>query len=231
MKLDKSKENISAMFDDIADRYDFLNHTFTANLDKVWRRKIINYISLNKIKATQIIDLASGTGDMAVELLKLEPQKIYSFDISPKMLELQRKKISNEKVVIQLADSENMPVESGSIDIVTISFGIRNFESIEKSLKEIYRVLKPDGMLIVLEMFSLEKRNPLFEFYFTKIMPVFGRIISRSNTAYAYLHTSVMNFKTVKEFVEIASNNGFVLEYRKNNFRKFVYSVYLRKFI
>ena len=81
------------MFDDIAAKYDFLNHAFTANLDKLWRRKIINYISENKIKAERIIDLASGTGDMAVELLKLEPQKVFSFDISPNMLELQKKKI------------------------------------------------------------------------------------------------------------------------------------------
>lgn len=217
------------MFDDIAGKYDFLNHTFTANLDKVWRKKIINYIKENKIKASNIIDLASGTGDMAIELLKLEPKKIYSFDISPKMLDVQREKIQNEKVVIQLADSLNMPVESNSIDIVTIAFGIRNFESIEKSLKEIYRVLRPDGMLIVLEMFNFEKRNPLFEFYFTKIMPVFGKILSRSNIAYEYLHTSVMNFITVNEFIDMSSKNGYVIENRKNNFRKFVYTVYLRK--
>ncbi|MFA5011194.1 MAG: ubiquinone/menaquinone biosynthesis methyltransferase [Ignavibacteria bacterium] len=229
MQLDKSKENISAMFDDIAAKYDFLNHAFTANLDKSWRRKIISHISENKIKAERIIDLASGTGDMAIELLKLEPQKVLSFDISPNMLELQKKKIQNKKVEIQLADSENMPVDSGSIDIVTISFGIRNFENLEKSLKEIYRVLKHDGMLIVLEMFSLEKKNSIFKIYFTMIMPALGRIISRSNIAYSYLHTSVMNFKTVNEFIDIASKNGFVLKYKKNNFRKFVYSVYLRK--
>lgn len=229
MKIDKSKESISAMFDDIAENYDFLNHAFTANLDKRWRRKIVNYIAENNIKANHLIDLASGTGDMAMEFLRLNPQKIYSFDISSKMLEVQRKKISDKRVNIEIADSENIPVESGIIDIVSIAFGIRNFENIEKSLKEIYRVLRPDGMLIVLEMFSLEKINTFFEFYFTRIMPAIGKLISRNKTAYSYLHTSVLNFMTVREFIEIASKNGFVLEYQKNNFRKFVYSVYLRK--
>lgn len=229
MDIDKSKESISSMFDDIAERYDLLNHFFTANLDRVWRNKIINYISSNDIKAKDIVDLASGTGDMTKVLIKLEPDKIYSFDISPKMLDIQRDKILDERVQIEVADSENMPLKSGTIDILTIAFGVRNFESLEKSLKEINRVLRPNGRLIVLEMFKPEKRNPFFEFYFTKIMPRFGKIISRSNTAYTYLHTSVMNFKTVKEFIEMCIHNGFSLEYQKNNFQRFVYSVYLRK--
>jgi demethylmenaquinone methyltransferase/2-methoxy-6-polyprenyl-1,4-benzoquinol methylase len=229
MKLDKSRENISSMFDDIAVRYDFLNHFFTANLDRGWRKKIIKYISVNNIKSKIVLDLASGTGDMAIELLNLDPKKVYSFDISPKMLDIQRKKVSDERVAIEVADSEDMPVESGTVDIVTIAFGIRNFENLEKSLNEIYRVLRPDGLLIVLEMFNLEKRNRLFEFYFTQIMPILGKIISRSNIAYSYLHNSVMNFKTVKEFIDLSSKRGFVIEYHKNNFQKFVYSVYLRK--
>ena len=203
MKLDKSIGNISSMFDDISVRYDFLNHFFTANLDKGWRRKIVKYISANNIKSKVLIDLASGTGDMAMELLKLNPDLIYSYDISPKMLDVQRKKISDDRVKIEVADSENMPVGSGTVDIVTIAFGIRNFENLEKSLDEIYRVLRPDGLLIVLEMFSLEKRNRLFEFYFTRIMPILGKIVSRSSIAYSYLHNSVMNFKTVKELSQV----------------------------
>ncbi len=229
MKLDKSRQNISSMFDDIAVRYDFLNHFFTANLDKVWRRKIIKYITSNNIRSEVLLDLASGTGDMAVELLKLKPTNLYSFDISSKMLDIQRLKINDSNVTIEIAESENMPVESGSVDVVTIAFGIRNFESLEKSLNEVNRVLRPDGLLIVLEMFNLEKRNRLFEFYFTRIMPVLGKIISSSDTAYSYLHNSVLNFKTVKEFIELSSIHGFKLEYHKNNFQKFVYSVYLRK--
>ena len=229
MKLDKSRENISNMFDDIADRYDFLNHFFTANLDKSWRRKIVNFIASNNIRSEVLLDLASGTGDMAIELMKLKPAKLYSFDISPKMLDIQRAKINDSNVTIEVAESENMPVGSGTVDIVSIAFGVRNFESLEKSLDEIYRVLKPDGLLIVLEMFNLEKKNYLFGFYFTRIMPVLGKIFSRSSTAYSYLHNSVMNFKTVKEFIDLSVKHGFVHEFHKNNFQKFVYSVYLRK--
>ena len=230
MKLDKSRENISSMFDDIAVKYDFLNHFFTANLDKVWRRKIIKYIKSKAVKHEAIVDLASGTGDMAIELLKLNPGKIYAFDISPKMLDVLRKKNTDSRMVIETAESEKMPVENSSIDVVTIAFGIRNFENMEKSLKEINRVLKPGGMLVVLEMFNLEKRNRLFEFYFTRIMPKLGKLISRSQTAYSYLHTSVMNFKTVSEFIASAETHGYKLEHQKNNFQKFVYSVYFRKF-
>ena len=229
MKLDKSTQNISNMFDDIAVRYDFLNHFFTANLDKRWRRKIVKYITENNIRSEVIVDLASGTGDMAIELLDLNPKKVYALDISPKMLDVLRKKNNDNRMVIEVAESEKMPLENQSADIVTIAFGIRNFESMEKSLSEIYRVLRPDGLLIVLEMFNLEKRNRLFEFYFTRIMPILGKVISRSSTAYSYLHNSVMNFKTVKQFIELSAKHGFVHEYHKNNFQKFVYSVYLRK--
>ncbi len=229
MKLDKSRENISSMFDDIAGRYDFLNHFFTANLDKRWRKGIVKYIRSNNIKCDMLVDLASGTGDMAIELLNLTPLKIYALDISPKMLDMLKKKCDDVRIIIEVAESENMPLESSSVDIVTIGFGIRNFSNLNKSLDEIYRILRPDGLLIVLEMFNLEKRNILFEFYFTKIMPVLGKLISRSNTAYSYLHNSVMNFKTVNQFIDLASNHGFIHEYHKNNFQKFVYSVFLRK--
>lgn len=229
MKLDKSSENISSMFDEIAVRYDFLNHFFTANLDKRWRRKIVKYLSENNIKSDVLVDLASGTGDMAIELLNLNPKKVYALDISPKMLDILRTKCMDERLIIEVAESENMPVKNSTVDIVTIGFGIRNFESMEKSLDEIYRVLRPDGLLIVLEMFNFEKRNILFEFYFTRIMPILGRLISRSNTAYSYLHNSVLNFKTVNQFIDLSTKQGFVLEYHKNNFQKFVYSVYLRK--
>jgi demethylmenaquinone methyltransferase/2-methoxy-6-polyprenyl-1,4-benzoquinol methylase len=145
------------------------------------------------------------------------------------MLEILKKKTSHPKLTVQVADSENIPLESDSVDIVTIGFGIRNFENLEVSLDEIYRVLNKGGYLIVLEMFNIEKTNRLFEFYFTRIMPFTGKIISKNNSAYTYLHSSVMNFKTISEFTGIALKHGFSLEFRKNNFLNFVHSVYLRK--
>jgi len=229
MELNKSKEKIRGMFDEIAHRYDFLNHFFTLNLDKSWRKQIVKHIKTNNIKSDIIIDLASGTGDMLLELLKLNPGKAFAFDISPKMLEILEKKIRHPNLVARVTDSENIPLESESVDIVTIGFGVRNFENLDASLKEINRILKKDGFLIVLEMFNFEKRKRLFEFYFTRIMPALGKLISRSESAYSYLHSSVMNFKTVSEFSEIASGHGLSLEHRKNNFLNFVHTVYLRK--
>ena len=131
MELNKSKDNIGTMFDEIASRYDFLNHFFTANLDKRWRRQIIDYIRYKNFKSEVIIDLASGTGDMMFELQKLNPDKAYAFDISPKMLEILQKKIQHPSLVVRVTDSENMPVESETVDIVTIGFGIRNFENLQ----------------------------------------------------------------------------------------------------
>jgi len=229
IKLNKDIKNISEMFDDIAPKYDFLNHFFTANLDKRWRKKIIKTIENENYNKISVLDLASGTGDMTIELLKLNPEVVYSFDISEKMLEIQKQKIKNKNIIIAVADSENLPVESNSIDIVTIAFGVRNFENLDKSLKEINRVLKPNGVLIILEMFNLEKRNKLFEFYFTKIMPVLGKGISRSNFAYDYLHTSVLNFKTVTEFINLSSNYNFKNILKVNNFLNFVFTIYLQK--
>lgn len=229
MKLDKSKENIGGMFDEIAYRYDFLNHLFTANLDKRWRRQIVSFILSKKLKYDVIVDIASGTGDMLLELIKLNPEKAYAFDISHKMLEILEKKIINPKLTVKIADSENIPLDSESADIVTIGFGIRNFENLAESLNEINRILKKGGYLIVLEMFNFERRNRLFEYYFTRIMPLAGKIISKSDSAYSYLHSSVTNFKTVSEFSAIALKQGFSIEFRKNNFLNFVHTVYLRK--
>ena len=108
MKLDKSRQNISSMFDDIAGKYDFLNHIFTANLDKGWRRKIVKYISENNIRSEVIVDLASGTGDMAIELLELNPKKVYALDISPKMLDVLRKKNKDKRIYRRTDKRENI---------------------------------------------------------------------------------------------------------------------------
>ncbi|MBK9334735.1 MAG: ubiquinone/menaquinone biosynthesis methyltransferase [Ignavibacteria bacterium] len=183
-----------------------------------------------KLNFPNIVDLASGTGDLTLELLKLDPVKIFAVDISKKMLELQRIKISDERLELIQAEAASMPFEDESIDLVTIGFGVRNFENLNESLTEIHRVLKPGGYLIIIEMFKAEKiSSRIFNFYFSKIMPFLGNKLSKSKTAYNYLSDSVQNFLTVQEFTGVCNKNGFTLEKSVNNFIGVVNSVYLRK--
>jgi len=204
MQPDKSRKKIEAMFDEIAPSYDRLNHLFTARSDIIWRRKIVSELQKKEIKFSSIVDLASGTGDLTLELLKLDPVKIFAVDISKKMLELQRIKISDERLELIQAEAASMPFEDESIDLVTIGFGVRNFENLNESLTEIHRVLKPGGYLIIIEMFKAEKiSSRIFNFYFSKIMPFLGNKLSKSKTAYNYLSDSVQNFLTVQEFTGV----------------------------
>jgi len=230
MQPDKSRKKIEAMFDEIAPSYDRLNHLFTARSDIIWRRKIVSELQKKEIKFSSIVDLASGTGDLTLELLKLDPVKIFAVDISKKMLELQRIKISDERLELIQAEAASMPFEDESIDLVTIGFGVRNFENLNESLTEIHRVLKPGGYLIIIEMFKAEKiSSRIFNFYFSKIMPFLGNKLSKSKTAYNYLSDSVQNFLTVQEFTGVCVKNGFTPERSVNNFIGVVNSVYLRK--
>jgi demethylmenaquinone methyltransferase / 2-methoxy-6-polyprenyl-1,4-benzoquinol methylase len=218
------------MFDDIAPKYDFLNHLFTMNRDKKWRREIIKYLKSLGKEYKNILDIASGTGDLTLELLKLNPEQIFSSDISEKMLDVQRKKIKSDKLKIDIADVQNLPYESNSIDLATIGFGVRNFEDLKKSFGEIHRVLNKDGILVILEMFSRDKDKPgIFDFYFSKLMPKVGNKISKSNSAYSYLFNSVNSFFNVKDFIEFAENSGFKKIKSTNNFLGIVYTVYFKK--
>jgi len=229
MQPDKSRKKIEEMFDEIAPTYDKLNHLFTARSDIIWRRKIVKYLISTGRNFYNIVDLASGTGDLTIELLKLEPKKIYAVDISKKMLEIQKGKVNDKRLELIQAEAANMPFDDNSIDLVTIGFGIRNFEDLEISLKEIKRVLKNDGYLIILEMFKAEKiSSKLFNYYFSRIMPFLGNKLSKSKTAYNYLSDSVQNFLTVKEFSDICKNNGFETEKTVNNFIGVVNTIYLK---
>jgi len=229
MQPDKSRKKIEEMFDEIAPTYDKLNHLFTARSDIIWRRKIVKYLISTGRNFYNIVDLASGTGDLTIELLKLEPKKIYAVDISKKMLEIQKGKVNDKRLELIQAEAANMPFDDSSIDLVTIGFGIRNFEDLEISLKEIKRVLKNDGYLIVLEMFKAEKMSSrLFNYYFSRIMPFLGNKLSKSKSAYNYLSDSVQNFLTVKEFSDICKNNGFETEKTVNNFIGVVNTIYLK---
>lgn len=207
------KEQVALMFDNISGRYDFLNHFLSLGIDKIWRRKAIN--TLREFNPKQILDVATGTGDFAIQSLTLNPEKVTGIDISEGMLEKGREKIKrkslSEKVELIAGDSENLPFEENKFDAVTVAFGVRNFENLEKGLQEIFRVLKPNGHIVVLE-FSKPRMFPmkqLYSFYFKAILPVLGRLISKDQAAYTYLPESVEAFPDGEAFINILRNTGF----------------------
>ncbi len=212
-EISKKKEDVSQMFNRIAPRYDFLNRFLSFGIDKIWRRKAIKI--LKKTEPKKILDLASGTGDLAIEMRKIKPQKIIGIDISEGMIEIGRQKVKKrglEKMIeLQIGDSENLNFPDNCFDAVTVAFGVRNFEHLEKGLQEMKRVLKNNGKLLILE-FSLPKKNPfkaLYLFYFKYILPIWGKIISRDKNAYTYLPATVMKFPSGKKFNEKLEETGF----------------------
>lgn len=201
------------MFNNIAHRYDFLNHFLSLGIDKLWRKKAIRILKDQHPKI--ILDIATGTGDFAIEALALNPDAIKGIDISDQMLEFGRRKITKlgaEKTIELLqGDSENMVFNDHTFDAVTVGFGVRNFENLEKGLSEIYRVLKKQGTLIILE-FSSPQAFPvkhIYHFYFMKILPFFGKIISKDSRAYTYLPESVKAFPSGNNFLKKLHDAGF----------------------
>lgn len=210
--LNKNTEHIADLFDSIAPKYDFLNHLLSLNFDKKWRTNVKK--QAQKINPRTIIDVATGTGDLAFELSKITNCFVYGIDISKNMIELARKKQVQKKIKnieFLLANSENLPFDNENADLITCSFGIRNFENIDKSLQEFYRVLKKNGKLFILE-FTLPKNiffKKIFQFYFTKILPFIGNKISKHNFAYSYLPNSVNEFPQYENFTKILEKNNF----------------------
>jgi len=207
------KEQVAKMFDNISHKYDFLNHFLSLGIDKAWRKKAIRY--LVPLQPRFILDVATGTGDFAVQALSLKPEKITGIDISEGMLDVGRNKIEKrgltDKVELLKGDSENLPFSDNSFHAVTVAFGVRNFENLEKGLGEIYRVLKPGGMVVILE-FSRPRRFPfrqVYNFYFKNVLPRIGRMVSNDNAAYTYLPESVEAFPDGDDFVRILKNTGF----------------------
>lgn len=201
------------MFDNISHRYDFLNHFLSLGIDKGWRKKAINLLNPEAPKV--ILDVATGTGDFALQALALQPEKIIGVDISAGMLDVGRKKMTRKGVdhVVEMiqADSENLPFEQNKFDAVTVAFGVRNFENLVKGLGEIFRVMKPGATLVVLE-FSRPRRFPfkqIYNFYFKSILPKLGRWISRDKAAYDYLPESVEAFPDGQNFLQILKDVGF----------------------
>ncbi len=207
------KEQVAQMFNSISGRYDFLNHFLSLGIDRGWRKKAIKLLAPANPKT--MLDVATGTGDFAIQALMLNPDKITGVDISEGMLEVGRKKIANkglsDKIELRLGDSENLPFADNNFDAVTVGFGVRNFENLQQGLQEIHRVLKPGAMLVVLE-FSRPTAFPfkqLYNFYFKTILPRIGRLVSRDKSAYTYLPESVEAFPDGENFIAILRTIGF----------------------
>ena len=206
------KKQVANMFDNIAKSYDFLNHTLSFGMDFYWRKKAIEKLT-NKPK--MILDVACGTADFAIAATKMKEVQIIGIDISEKMLEIGENKIKQKglekQIKLQLADSENLPFESGSFDGITAGFGVRNFENLQLGLSEMCRVLKEDGIAVILEP-SKPKAFPvkqIYSAYFHYILPFFGRLISKDNRAYNYLPESVDTFPENEKFIDILKAVGF----------------------
>jgi len=207
------KEQVAGMFDRIAGRYDFLNHFLSLGIDKGWRRKAIE--TLRDIQPKKILDVATGTGDLAITALSLNPGHITGVDISEGMLEVGRKKIAamklEEKITLQYGDSEALPFVAGNFDAILCAYGVRNFEHLEAGLREMSRVLRPGGKIAILE-FSHPKKFPvkqLYRFYFRYILPGLGKAVSKDATAYTYLPQSVAAFPEGSRFCGIMQQCGF----------------------
>jgi demethylmenaquinone methyltransferase / 2-methoxy-6-polyprenyl-1,4-benzoquinol methylase len=201
------------MFDSISKRYDFLNHFLSLGIDKAWRRKAIAKLKPQQPK--MILDMATGTADLAMEALSLNPDKIIGVDLSEGMLSMGRSKIKhagkNNVIELLKGDSEKILFDDQSFDACTVGFGVRNFENLDKGLSEIYRVLKPGAQIVVLE-FSKPTVFPVkqvYNLYFNTILPFWGRYISRNNSAYSYLPESVKHFPDGPAFVQHLNSVGF----------------------
>ena len=207
------KEQMAKMFNNISRRYDFLNHLLSLGIDKLWRKTAISL--LKPLQPRFILDVATGTGDFAIQAVTLDPEQVTGVDISQGMLSMGRKKIArlklSDKVELEQGDSENLRFADNTFDAATVGFGVRNFEDLEKGLAEIRRVLKPGAMLVVLE-FSRPRTFPmrqLYNFYFKNILPGLGRLISKDKSAYTYLPESVEAFPDGTDFENILRKVGF----------------------
>lgn len=207
------KEQVATMFNNIAPKYDFLNQLLSMGIHKGWRRKAVGLLKENNPK--NILDIATGTGDFAIEAMKLNPDKVVGVDISEGMLKIGVEKINKlglqNKIELKLGDSENLPFAENSFDAITVGFGVRNFENLEKGINDIYRVLNTNGKIAILE-FSKPRKFPIkqvYHFYFRYITPAIGKIFSKDSSAYTYLPESVKAFPDGEDFLNILKKSGF----------------------
>ena len=208
------KEQVTKMFDNISNEYDNLNRVISFGIDVKWRNKVVSLV--NNLSPETILDVATGTGDLAISLVKTNAKKIIGLDISDGMLEVGRKKISKKElgstIEMVLGDSENLLFEDNSFDAITVAFGVRNFENLDIGLSEIFRVLKPNGIFVILET-SVPTKTPFkqgYKFYTKYILPVIGKLFSKDRSAYSYLSESASLFPYGDVLNNILRQNGFI---------------------
>lgn len=207
------KEQVTKMFDTISGDYDGLNRVISFGIDIKWRKKVVNIIKATNPKT--VLDIATGTGDLAIALSQTNASKIVGLDISSGMLEIGKEKIKKQgldhKIEMVLGDSENLPFEDNTFDAITVGFGVRNFETLENGLKEILRVLKPGGYFVILET-SIPTKTPYkqgYHFYSNYILPFIGRLFSKDKSAYKYLSESASEFPYGEALNNILRKIGF----------------------
>jgi demethylmenaquinone methyltransferase/2-methoxy-6-polyprenyl-1,4-benzoquinol methylase len=207
------KEQVAQMFDNISENYDSLNRVISFGIDVKWRKKVVAIVGKNYPK--QILDIATGTGDLAIMMAALNPDRVVGLDISAGMLEVGKQKIAkanlSDKIEMIVGDSENMPFKDETFDAITVSFGVRNFANLDKGLTEIKRVLKPNGKLVILET-SVPTKFPYkqgYHFHTSVILPIVGKLLSKDKVAYSYLSESANSFPFGEKFNNILLKNGF----------------------
>ncbi|MGB2171595.1 MAG: bifunctional demethylmenaquinone methyltransferase/2-methoxy-6-polyprenyl-1,4-benzoquinol methylase UbiE [Flavobacteriaceae bacterium] len=208
------KEQVTKMFDSVSAQYDRLNRVISLGIDQSWRKKVVRLAS--EKKPHKILDIATGTGDLAIALTKTEAEKIIGLDISPGMLSIGKKKVESlqldNTIAMVLGDSEKLDFDTASFDLVTVAFGVRNFENLNKGLQELFRVLKPNGTLLVLET-AVPTKFPFkqgYRLYSGWIVPLMGKLLSRDKLAYQYLSDSAAAFPHGKAFNNILEKIGFI---------------------
>ena len=213
------KSQVEDMFDNIAPKYDLLNHVLSMKIDVLWRNKLVKWMNAEQPK--NVLDVATGTGDLAIAVQKGTQAEVTGLDLSQNMLNVGIDKIKKQqldnKIKMLKGDAENLPFEDNKFDAVCVAFGVRNFENLEKGLAELRRVVKPEKSIFILEFSKVEGLlGPAYMFYFKNILPQIGRLISKDNRAYTYLPDSVNVFPYGEKMKQILLDTGFRnVEYKK----------------